>query len=74
VLSEHWWLLAMGLAAGVASAVVAVLPALRSPGAQTPYLSLAVTLAAVAAGGGLWSVLATLAAVRGSLVAALRSE
>ena len=32
VLWEHWVLLGMGLAGGVAAAIVAVLPALRSPG------------------------------------------
>ncbi len=74
VLSEHWSLLALGLAGGVVSALLAVLPALRSPAAQVPYLSLALTLAAVGASGAAWTYLATLAAVRGPLLPALRNE
>lgn len=74
VLSEHWGLLALGLLVGTASAVVAVLPALRSPGADVPYLSLIVTLMAVAASGLLWTWLAAAAALRGPLLNALRDE
>jgi hypothetical protein len=47
VFGEHALLLALGLFVGVVSALIAVLPALRSPGANVPYLSLAVTLLAV---------------------------
>jgi len=74
VLSEHWGLLALGLIGGTVSAIVAVMPALRSPGAQVPYLSLALTLAAVTASGLLWTWLAALAALRGPLLDALRNE
>ncbi len=74
VLSEHWGLLAMGLACGVVAALVAVVPALRSPGADVPYASLALTLAAIVAGGLAWTLLAAGAALAGSLLPALRKE
>jgi len=74
ILVEHWGLVALGLACGVAAAAVAVLPALRSPGAGVPYLFLIYTLAAVAASGLLWTWLAALVALRGPLLAALRNE
>ncbi len=74
VLYEHWLLLAAGLLCGSAAGLAAVVPALRSAGAAAPYLSLSATLAAVAAGGILWIYLATAAAMRGPMLAALRSE
>ena len=74
VLVEHWGLLAMGLVCGVVAALVAVAPAIWSAGTAVPYLSLAATLAAVAASGVLWTWLATRFALRGPLLAALRNE
>jgi predicted lysophospholipase L1 biosynthesis ABC-type transport system permease subunit len=74
VLSEHWALLALGLACGVAASLGAVLPLVESLGTQVPYLSLAVMLAAVLAAGLLWTYLATRLALRGPLLEALRSE
>ncbi|MBI3192706.1 MAG: hypothetical protein HYZ36_08570, partial [Pedosphaera parvula] len=74
VVSEHGALLVLGLAVGVIAAVVAVLPALLSPGAQVPYASLGVTLAAVFLSGALWTWLAARWAMRGRLIDALRSE
>ncbi|HTE19956.1 MAG TPA: FtsX-like permease family protein, partial [Armatimonadota bacterium] len=74
VFSEHSLLLALGLVAGVLSALVAVLPALRSPGAEVPWGSLAVTLLAVLLSGFLWTWAATALALRGPLLRALRSE
>ena len=74
VLSEHWLLLLLGLACGVVAGLVAVLPALRSPGADIPYISLALTLSAVVLSGVLWTWLATILAIRGPLLAALRNE
>ena len=72
VLVEHWLLLALGLGCGVAAALVAAAPALGSAG--VPFAALAVTLAAVVISGVVWTQLATMWAVRGSLLAALRSE
>ncbi len=74
VLWEHWVLLAMGLACGVAAGLIAVLPALLSPAVQVPYLSLGLTVLAVAVGGMAWTHLATRAALRGPLLDALRNE
>ena len=74
VLSEHWLLLLLGLACGVVAGLVAVLPALCSPGAEVPYVSLTLTLLAVALSGILWTWLATILALRGPLLAALRNE
>ncbi|MHC4619247.1 MAG: FtsX-like permease family protein, partial [Planctomycetota bacterium] len=45
VFYEHGGLMLGGLLCGVVAAMVAVGPALRSPGAQVPYLSLVLTIA-----------------------------
>jgi ABC-type antimicrobial peptide transport system permease subunit len=74
VLYEHWALLALGLLCGVASAVIAVLPALQSPTAALPYASWLAILAGVTISGILWTWLAATAALRGDLLAALRTE
>ncbi len=74
VLSEHAALLGLGLATGVVAAAVGVMPALLSPGAQIPYRSLGLTLAAVLANGLIWAWLATRFALRGKLLDALRNE
>ena len=74
VLCEHWTLLALGMICGVAAAVIAVTPALRSPTAAVPVASWLTTLAAVAASGILWTYLAAAAALRGNLLDALRNE
>jgi ABC-type antimicrobial peptide transport system permease subunit len=74
VFSEHALLLFLGLAVGTASAMVAVLPALRSPGTEVPLASLALTLAGVLLSGFLWTWGATALALRGPLLAGLRNE
>lgn len=74
VFSEHVLLLLLGLGVGIVAALVAVLPSLRSPGVGVPYLTLGLTLLGVLASGLLWVWLATLTALRGSLLGALRSE
>ena len=74
VLSEHWLLLLLGLICGVVAGLVAVLPALRSPGSDIPYISLTVTLLAILSSGVLWTWLAARLALRGPLLAALRNE
>ena len=74
VLSEHAGLLGLGLAVGVAAAVIGVLPALISPGAQVPCASLALTLGAVLLNGLAWAWLATRFALRGKLLDALRNN
>ena len=74
VFREHAVVLALGLAIGVTAALIAVLPALLTPGANVPYATLAITLTAVLASGFLWTWGATLLALRGPLLDALRSE
>jgi ABC-type antimicrobial peptide transport system permease subunit len=74
VLSENFLLLILGAMCGAFSAVVAVLPAILSPGADIPYLFLSATLTAVVISGGVWVLLAVRIAVRGDLVPALRNE
>ncbi len=73
VLREHMTLLWAGLVLGIVAAFIAVLPALR-PGSDMPWGSLAVTLAAIAANGLLWTWLATRFAMRGQLMEALRNQ
>jgi ABC-type antimicrobial peptide transport system permease subunit len=72
--SEHGALLALGLAIGTVSALVAVLPAIASPGANIPYLSLSLTLLAIFASGLAWTQAACWLATRGPLMAALREN
>ncbi len=74
VLWEHWGLLVLGLVCGVVAAIVAVMPALGASGYDVPYGSLGLTLAAILASGGLWTYLASVAALRGPLLEALRNE
>jgi ABC-type antimicrobial peptide transport system permease subunit len=74
VKSEHGLLLGVGLGLGVLAAAVAVLPALLSSTGQLPYVSLALTLAAVCGNGLLWTWLATSYALRGDLLRALRND
>ena len=74
VFSEHALLLSLGLIVGTLSALVAVLPALRTPGAEVPFLSLALTLGAVLASGFLWTWGATSLALRGPLLSVLRND
>jgi ABC-type antimicrobial peptide transport system permease subunit len=74
VLVEHGALLGLGLAVGLVAAIVAVLPALLSAGRPLPYVSLSLTLVAVLLNGLVWTWLATKAALRGNLLAALRNE
>jgi ABC-type antimicrobial peptide transport system permease subunit len=74
VLTEHAALLALGLAVGIASALVAILPSLLSPRGGLPVKSLALTLAGVLLFGMISTWLATRAAVRGNLLEGLRNE
>jgi hypothetical protein len=63
-----------GVVSGVFAAVVAVIPALRSPAGQVPYVSLVATVAAIVLSGALWVWLAGTLALRGRLLDALRHE
>ncbi len=74
VFHEHTGLMIVGLVCGTIAALIAVSPALKSPGAQVPYLSLTLTILAIAASGLLWIWLATTFALSGKMLNALRNE
>jgi putative ABC transport system permease protein len=74
VLSEHWLLIVLGFGVGVAAALLAVLPAILSPDTKPPWAIIVPVLALLASGGVLWTWVATLAALRGELLPALRNE
>ena len=74
VFYEHLVLLLGGLACGVIAALVAVGPAIKSPRTEMPYLSLTLTIVAIAASGTVWIWLAGVFALRGKMLEALRNE
>jgi ABC-type lipoprotein release transport system permease subunit len=74
VLAENLMLLLLGLATGTACALLAVIPAVASRGGHLPVGSLGLLLAAVLITGIAASIVATAAALRSPLLAALRSE
>ena len=74
VFAEHRWLIVCGLVIGTASAVVAVWPGLRERAGGFPYAEMALLLGALTLGCVFWAWVATRVALRGSGVAALRSE
>ncbi len=74
VFAEHRWLIVCGLGIGVASALLAVWPSLRERASGFPFAEMTLLLAALALGTLFWAWLATRLALRGSGVAALRSE
>jgi putative ABC transport system permease protein len=74
LLSEHLGLLGLGLLIGVVAAMGAIAPFLFLGRGGLPYGWLALTLAAVVVVGLGSTVLATSAALRGNLLAALRNE
>lgn len=74
VFYEHGGLMFCGLAIGVTAALVAVAPVLSSSPAQVPYLTIALTIIALSVSGVIWIYLATLFALKGNLLDALRSE
>ena len=74
VFYEHGGLMAGGLACGIVAALVAVSPALKSPGAQVPYFSLVLTITAIAISGVVWIWFAITFALGGKMLEALRNE
>jgi len=74
VFSEHSGLCLCGLACGVIAALVAVGPVLASPGAEVPYLSLTLTIVAIGISGLVWIWIATVFALSGKPLDALRNE
>jgi ABC-type antimicrobial peptide transport system permease subunit len=74
VLYEHSALVLYGLACGTVAALIAISPALGVPSAGVPYVSIGLTIAAIAGGGVLWIWLATALALRSNILEALRNE
>ncbi|HYG75808.1 MAG TPA: ABC transporter permease [Planctomycetota bacterium] len=74
VLSEHLWLLVLGLGAGVIAALIAVAPQIGSTSMPLPTASIAVSLGLILACGLFSAVAATLGMLRTPLLAALRNE
>ena len=74
ILSEHLWLLVLGLGAGVLAALPAIAPMLGSTSVPVPWESIGLSLLLIFGCGLLASVLATWAMLRAPLVAALRNE
>ena len=74
VLYEHGALCICGLACGIIAALVAVGPALSSPAATVPYLSLTLIILAIGISGLVWIWMATAFALSGKLLEALRNE
>jgi len=74
VLVEHWGLLMLGLLCGVIAAGVAIWPAVNSPQTPLSVRPIVATLVLVLFSGVAWTLVATVAALRGKLIAALRAE
>jgi len=74
VLSEHGLLLALGIACGAVSALVALIPSIAAPDARFPWAATVGFVALVLANGLAWNLAATFLATRGPLMNALRKE
>ncbi len=74
VFAEHRWLIGAALLIGTVSALVAVWPNLAGKNGGFPVREMVLLLAGLALGCIFWTLLATRLALRGSGVAALRSE
>ncbi|UCE48658.1 MAG: ABC transporter permease, partial [Phycisphaerales bacterium] len=74
VFYEHSGLMLGGLACGVIAALIAAGPALRTPGASVPYISLALTVVGIALSCVVWIWIATTFALGAEMLDALRNE
>jgi len=74
IFHEHSGLMLGGLACGVIAALIAVGPALKSPGAQAASFSLVLTIGAIGISGMIWIWIAANLALGGEMLDALRSE
>jgi putative ABC transport system permease protein len=74
IFHEHSGLMLGGLACGVIAALVAVGPALKTPGAQAASFSLVLTIVAIGISGMIWIWLAAKLALSGEMLDALRNE
>jgi putative ABC transport system permease protein len=74
VFSEHAWLLALGLLAGILPALLAIVPASRVTTLPVPWFDLALMVCGIALFGSLSALLAVYVSLRGRLLSALRNE
>jgi putative ABC transport system permease protein len=74
ILAENALLLACGLLTGTLCALLAIAPVVNARGGRLPFASLGLLLAAVVVAGLAASLVATAAALRAPLLAALREE
>ncbi len=74
ILAENALLLACGLLTGTLCALLAIAPVVSARGGRLPFTSLGLLLAAVVVAGLAASLVATAAALRAPLLAALREE
>jgi hypothetical protein len=74
IFQEHSGLMLGGLICGVIAALVAVGPALKSPGAQAASFSLILTIIAIGISGMIWIWIAAYFALSGEMLDALRNE
>jgi len=74
VFFEHALLVWLGLACGLVAAVVAVLPALKSPAADMPYRSVLLASVLICVSAVSWIYFATTLALRAPILDALRHE
>jgi putative ABC transport system permease protein len=74
IATEHVFLMTAGMTCGTITAFVAIAPAVHARGGAAPFAMVAVILGGVLAAGALSAIVASFAALRGPVLAALRSE
>jgi len=74
IYAEHIMLLFLGILVGAVASLVAVLPALMTPGASVPYVTISATALVILVSGVVWTRAAATLALRGELMPALRNE
>jgi putative ABC transport system permease protein len=71
---EHLTIFIIGLCIGLFAAIIAVLPALKTPGINVPYLTMILLSLGIILSGLFWTFFATQISTRGELLPALRNE
>ena len=74
VFYEHVGLMFLGLFLGTITALIAIFPVLKESAAQVPYLSLTLSIIAIAISGVIWIWFGTSIALSGKIIDGLRSE
>ena len=74
VFYEHVGLMFVGLLIGMVTALIAVFPALKESLAEVPYLSLMLSIVAIAISGIVWMWVGATVALSGNIIDAIRSE